>query len=84
MPKVNLGSSFITDNKSHFFDAKKVSQCSVVLQEIKGAEQDLIHISMGICKSWKQKWNWKLETELETGNGRQIVKPTCQVVCLPA
>ena len=25
--------------------------------------------SIGVCKSWKQKWNyWKLET----GNGRQM------------
>ena len=28
-------------------------------------------ISKGNCKSWKRKWNWKLEMEMETGNGRQ-------------
>ena len=26
---------------------------------------------LGICKSWKRKWNWKLEMEIETGNDRQ-------------
>ena len=28
----------------------------------------------GICKSWKQKWNWKLEMEMGTGNDRQNVE----------
>ena len=28
----------------------------------------------GICKSWKQKWNWKLEMEMETGNDRHYME----------
>ena len=39
---------------------------------------NLVHVLLagkwfntGICKRRKRNWKWKLETELETGNGRQ-------------
>ena len=51
-----------------------------------------VHMYWGICKRQKRNWKWKLETELETGNGLKnswLASRTCRhqkarvTACLP-